>query len=114
MSYVLNKSGCPIRKGSGYYVVSGADNNLYLFRVNEMMYYLQTNFGKPDRVVAFPNRWDFVGMQGIMIVKGHGWSDARGHVTLWNGLRCSDTCHMMHDPDNGYFTPETASLWSLQ
>lgn len=52
-------------------------------------------------------------MQGIIGVKGHGWSNAAGHVTLWNGTQCSDTCHLMSDPDNGPFVPDTASIWKL-
>ncbi len=114
MSYVLNKSGRPITRGAGYEVVSGADSSLYLYRVNEMLDYLTRTLGKPDKTVASPQPADFAGLRGILVVKGHGWSNARGHVTLWDGSRCSDSCHLMHDPDNGPFTPETASLWILQ
>ena len=114
MSYVLNKTGLPIVRGSGYEVVSGADARLYLFRVNEMMDYLTRALGKPDKTVKSPTPESFAGLKGIIVVKGHGWSNARGHVTLWDGMRCSDTCHLMHDPDNGPFIPETASLWILQ
>ncbi|WP_311765917.1 MULTISPECIES: hypothetical protein [unclassified Caballeronia] len=49
----------------------------------------------------------------MIVVKGHGWSNARGHVTLWDGSFCSDACHLLRDPDNGLFVPETASLWVL-
>jgi hypothetical protein len=51
--------------------------------------------------------------KGIIVVKGQGWSNARGHVTLWDGSFCSDACHLLRDPDNGLFVPETASLWVL-
>nr|WP_233174907.1 MULTISPECIES: T6SS effector amidase Tae4 family protein [Delftia] len=50
---------------------------------------------------------------GIIVVKGHGWGNAIGHVTLWNGTECSDTCHLMSDPDNGTFVPDMASIWVL-
>jgi hypothetical protein len=113
MSYVLNESGFPIAKGVGYEVVSGADKRLYLFRVNDMMDYLTRVFGKPDKTVKLPKPEDFSAMKGIIVVKGHGWSNARGHVTLWDGARCSDTCHLTSDPDNGPFIPETAALWAL-
>jgi len=33
---------------------------------------------------------------------------------LWDGTKCSDVCHLMHDPDNGPFIPETASIWTLR
>lgn len=114
MSYVLNMTGFPIRKGSGYETVSGSDKRLYLFRVNDMMDYLERVFGKPDKTVKAPAVTDFANMKGIIVVKGHGWSNARGHVTLWDGARCSDTCHLMYDPENGQFVPETASLWVLK
>ena len=114
MSYVLNESGFPITRGPGYQVVSGANNRLYLFRVNDMMSYLERVFGTPDKTVKLPKPQDFAGMRGIIVVKGHGWSNAKGHVTLWDGSGCSDTCHLTSDPDNGTFIPDTASLWKLQ
>lgn len=114
MSYVLNKTGFPITRADRYATVSGADNRLYLFRVNDMMAYLERVFGKPEKTVRAPKPADFANMKGILVVKGHGWSNAKGHVTLWDGTRCSDSCHLTHDPDNGPFIPETASLWVLR
>jgi hypothetical protein len=114
MSYVLNMTGFPIRKGSGYETVSGGDKRLYLFRVNEMMEYLRREFGKPDKTISSPKLADFANMKGILVVQGHGWSNARGHITLWDGTRCSDTCHLMYDPENGPFVPGTAALWVLK
>ena len=71
--------------------------------------------GSPaSKTVASPKPEAFAGMKGIIVVKGHGWSNAKGHVTLWDGTQCSDTCHLMSDPDNGTFAPETASLWVLK
>lgn len=113
MSYVLNKTGFPVRRGVGYSVVSGNDRSLYLFRVNEMMEYLSRTLGKPDKTVKAPQVADFSGSQGIIVIQGHGWRDARGHVTLWNGTRCSDTCHLLNDPENGPFVPDTGSIWYL-
>ena len=113
MSYVLNMSGFPIHKSSRYAMVSGADNRQYIYRVVDMMNYLESTFGKPDKTVRSPNPSDFAKMKGIIVVKGHGWGNAKGHVTLWDGVQCSDSCHLMHDPDNGPFVPETASIWIL-
>ena len=114
MSYVLNTIGCPIQKSSKYATVSGADHRQYIIRVNDMMNYLEQTFGKPDKTVESPGTSDFDGMKGIIVVKGRGWSNARGHVTLWNGTACSDICHLMYDPENGPFTPESASIWVLE
>lgn len=114
MSYVLNNTGFPIRKSARYAMVSGGDQMQYLFRVEDMMKYLEDTFGKPDQLVRSPKPADFAGRQGIIVVKGHGWGNARGHVTLWDGTHCSDSCHLMSDPDNGTFVPDTAALWVLR
>jgi hypothetical protein len=113
MSYVLNKTGYPIDKSMGYAVVSGADKQLYIFRVNEIMDYLARKFGVAEKTVRSPKTTNFAKMKGILVIKGHGWSNAKGHVTLWDGTKCSDTCHLMYDPENGPFVPETAALWVL-
>lgn len=113
MSYVLNATGFPIARNARYETVSGGDGMFYIYRVNDMMNYLQATFGNPDKTVHHPKAIDFSGMKGILVVKGSGWVDARGHVTLWNGEECSDQCHLVNDPDNGAFMPETASLWVL-
>lgn len=114
MSYVLNKTGFPIRKSPLYAMVSGADGQQYLYRIPDMMNYLEKTFRRPDKTVSAPKESDFAGLKGIIVVKGRGWANARGHVTLWDGSKCSDTCHLMHDPDNGTFIPETASIWTLR
>jgi hypothetical protein len=113
ISYVLNHVGVPI-PSKGYPVVSGEDGLWYLFRVNDAMTFLERTFGKPDRTTTAPYPADFAGRKGLLIVRGSGWSNARGHVTLWNGSVCSDSCHLGGDPDNGNFVPETAALWILR
>ncbi len=113
MSYVLNRVGIRIQRNHEYAVVSGGDQYLYMFRIKDMMAFLAHTLGKADKTVRSPKTSDFVGMRGIIVIKGHGWANAAGHVTLWNGSVCSDTCHLMADPDNGQFVPETASLWVL-
>lgn len=113
MSYVLNQTGFPVRHSPGCATVSGGDGKQYIFRANDMMSYLERAFGRPDRTIGSPEESDFRDLKGIIVVKGHGWSNARGHATLWNGSLRSDTCHLLRDPDNGLFVPETASLWAL-
>lgn len=114
MSYVLNKTGFPVRKSPRYVMVSGADQMQYIYRVDDMMRYLEDTFGKPDKTAKSPKTSDFAGMKGIIVVKGHGWGNAKGHVTVWDGTKCSDSCHLMSDPDNGTFVPDTASIWVLE
>ena len=84
-----------------------------MFQIREMRRYLERTFGKPDKIVKSPKPGNFTDMQGIITVVGHGWDNANGHVTLWDGAQCSDTCHLLNDPDNGPFIPETGSLWAL-
>lgn len=114
MSYVLNRTGFPVRRSTAYAMVSGADHNWYIFHVNDMIKYLEDNFGKPDKIFKAPSPKNFMGMKGLLVVKGHGWSNASGHVTLWNGVGCSDECHLSDNPDNGPFVPETGSIWVLK
>lgn len=85
ISYVLNRVGVPVPCGSGYASVSGADGKYYVYRVNDMMRYLERVFGKADKQVKSPKSSDFDGQQGILVVKGSGWANAQGHITLWNG-----------------------------
>ncbi|MDR0564512.1 MAG: type VI secretion system amidase effector protein Tae4 [Azoarcus sp.] len=114
MSYVLNKTGFPVRRLSNYKMVSGGDGSWYIYRVTDMMQYLEATFGSPNKTIkGLPKTSDFQGTKGILVIKGNGWGDASGHVTLWNGGACSDSCHLAYDPDNGFFTPTEASLWVL-
>lgn len=114
MSYVLNKCGVNVPSGKKYAVVSGADKKQYMYRVNDMIEYLEEVFGKPDITINSPKNSDFTGAKGIIVFSGSGWSNARGHVTLWNGAICSDACHFMASSDNGTFIPEKGYLWSLK
>ena len=79
-----------------------------------MMSYLERTFGRPDRTIKAPRPADFADLRGVIVVKGGGWGDARGHVTLWDGVRCSDSRHLLNDPGNGPLIPESASLWILR
>lgn len=115
MSHVLNVTGFPIRAGHGFKISTGADGKNYLIRINDMVQYLRITFGKPDKVVNHvPTTEDFKGLQGIVLIEGHGWDNASGHVTLWDGAQCADTCHFSGDPENGTFTPVKASIWLLK
>lgn len=113
MSYVLNYCGVPIPGNGKYAVVSGKDKKQYMYRVNDMIEFLQTIFGAADSNVNAPVPGKFTGKQGIIIFSGSGWGNARGHVTLWNGNICSDDCHFVDSPANGPFIPDTAKLWTL-
>lgn len=114
MSYVLNYTGLPIPSNSRYATVSGKDKKKYIYRVNDMMDFLVGVLGKPDLTENSPTPTSFNGKQGIILFQGNGWSNARGHVTLWNGNVCSDACHFIGGAENGSFVPTLASLWILK
>ena len=114
MSYVLNYSHIPIPKDKRYAVVSGADGKWYMYRVNDMLAFMNDHFGPPDITAKAPDLSAFYGEKGILVVTGNGWDTARGHVTLFDGAVCADSCHLLGDPDNGAFIPEKAALWILK
>lgn len=65
-----------------------------------MIKFLNDRFGKFDITSGFANK------KGILLFNVAGWSDATGHVTLWDGNTCSDKC---------YFTQSSGSqLWILK
>jgi len=84
-----------------------------MYRVNDMIPYLESIFGKPDITIKSPKRTNCTGKKGIIVFSRSGWSNARGHVTLWNGNICSDACHFMGSDENGTFIPKKAYLWVL-
>lgn len=47
----------------------------------------------------------FFGLKGILVF-GVQWSDASGHATLWDGIRCSDHCY--------FPVAMEASIWFLK
>ena len=122
MSYVLNRTGFPVNKNfvplddQGRQQVSSGDDGLwYIYRVNPMIEYLRKVFGTPDMELTRPpiTAGAFLGMKGILIVTGHGWDNAAGHVAIFDGSTCADSCHFTGDPANGTFAPAKAILWKL-
>lgn len=104
MSYALNYSSSPVPRGT-WSTVSGGDGKWYIFRVRDLIAYLHHAFGKADKTVKSPKPSDFAGMKGILVFNVQ-WRDATGHVTLWNGLTCSDHCY--------FPMASEASLWVLK
>ena len=104
MSYALNYSG--VKVGSGPWAkVSGADKNWYIFRVKDMLKFLNARFGRADKIVIDPKASDFAGLKGILAFEVSHWLDATGHLTLWNGTNASD-----HE---FFGKASKAYLWSL-
>jgi hypothetical protein len=104
MSYSLNHSGVNISGGT-WKTVSGGDKKQYIYRVLDLIKFLNQTFGKPDKTVKNPKSGDFSGKKGIILFSVH-WSDATGHATLWDGKTCSDHCY--------FDKAAEASLWVLE
>ena len=114
LSYILNYAGTKLPGPKrGYAVVSGQDGKWYMYRVPDMIRFLERTWGKANKISKNAKPTDFSTARGIISVQGTGWNNATGHVTLWNGNRCLDSCHLAQDPDNGTFVPTLAKLWTL-
>lgn len=94
VSRSLNYAGDPIPGNfKGLLTVKGGDGKRYALRVREFKKYLISKYGQPDVThtntslsANIPN--SFIGKQGIIMFEVSGWSDATGHVTLWDGFDC--------------------------
>jgi len=111
MSYVLNQSGLKIPNVPGQ-TVSGADKNWYFFRVKNLIAFLEQRWGKAE-VVSYPvsGGGTLAGKKGVILFEVSGWTDARGHATLFNGSSCYDHCYF-NEPEARYRT-DRANFWSL-
>ncbi len=109
MSYCLNYSGLPVSRIEGQ-TVTGADHKNYIFRVKQMVSFLSDQLGAPDISKGLEAmRNDFISRKGI-IAFGVPFSDASGHVTLWDGQRAADEDYF--DPASRHNLPLIdARLW---
>lgn len=123
MSRAFNNGGYRIPRGTiiknkAIYRVRGDDGMPYILRVNDMIDFLEFNWGKPDLVMAPGKDKDISGKKGLIIVEVSGWNDARGHVVLWNGKETSDGSDYQRLDSHAYEN-STASLvktnyWELK
>lgn len=84
LSYAFNKSGLFITKYDGA-VSSGKDKRWYLYRVEDMINFVKKHIGGTPLKGKGPK--DFKGKKGIIIFKNCNWSDATGHVDLFDGKK---------------------------
>ena len=112
MSYILNYSGVVI-PSLGNKTVSGADGRQYFFRVADVIQFLTQQWGKSDLVLPYPpaGGGPLSKKKGIVLFEVSGWTDARGHATIWNGSQCYDHCYF-NEPGAIYRT-DRANFWSL-
>ncbi|MCX7112757.1 MAG: type VI secretion system amidase effector protein Tae4 [Proteobacteria bacterium] len=65
--------------------MTGSDSKLYIFRVNELKTYLINALGVTPITVTKDFGKAFLKKKGIVAFEVKGWTDASGHLALWNG-----------------------------
>lgn len=81
MSYAFNYSRKEIKKTDGA-VSSGKDKKWYLYRVKDFKNFLNSNYSNKE---TSTNISSFKGKTGVIVFEDCGWSDATGHVDLYDG-----------------------------
>ena len=103
LSYAFNYSGMPISQYDGK-VSSGKDNKWYLYRVEDMKNFVKKHIGGTP--IKGQSAIDFKGKRGIIIFTNCNWSDATGHIDLFNGQEVEG---------KGYFNKcDTAILYEIK
>lgn len=115
LSRAFNYGGLEITSSATGYKVKGEDGKRYLLRVADIIALVKANFGAAD-IVTSPRGLDvsseFQGDTGILIFEVSGWGNATGHVTLWNGDDCGDSCYFVHSTPN--VTTTRVLFWELK
>lgn len=101
LSRALNYSGFPLPRFPGMNTKKGNDGKRYAYRIQEMKPWLNRALGKPDFLikkkagVAFDKK-SLKSMKGI-IGFDIKFSDATGHLDMWDGTRFSNEHKMSKD-----------------
>lgn len=89
MSRALNYGTMPLSRkviaALGLHTLTGDDGKLYLFRVRELNTYLSNAIGITPQTITKGFSTSFSGTRGIVAFTVEGWSDATGHIALWDG-----------------------------
>lgn len=113
LSRSFNAAGNPIPRSSSDEIVTvrGADGKNYALRVREFARYLRRKYGPAQLVHTYPDGAggevpaSLQGQQGVIMFDVDGWSDATGHLDLWNGLRCRHQSY--------FHVAREVSLWTV-
>lgn len=109
MSYILNQTGMRV-PAMLRETVTGKDQRNYFFRVGDLIDFLRLQWGAPE-VIQYPPLGALAGQQGVILFEVQGWSNARGHATLFNGHVCYDHCYF-NEREATYRTTK-ANFWEL-
>lgn len=111
LSRTLNYNGIPVpRRFAGLATVRGGDGKRYAFRVREMRAWLLHALGKPafDQTKKEGAAFDKSGLATMKGIIGFDirFSDATGHLDLWDGLTFSSE----YNTSKNYWTAATR-IW---
>ena len=113
MSRAFNYSGHPVPEGyPGLKTVRGGDDMRYAFRVREMRKWLDASLVKPAFDIKKPagthfNKATIANIIGV-IAFDIAFSDATGHLDLWDGSIISSENHMSR---NYYDSATRITIW---
>ncbi len=124
MSRALNYAGFPLSSkvlsALKLHPLTGADKKLYLFRVSEMSTYVANALGVTPITVTKDFDSAFAGKRGIVAFSVKGWSNASGHLALWDGVNFKEPGHddyrnLKDNPATPLVEPQTTRmmLWPL-
>ncbi|MFL5786867.1 MAG: T6SS effector amidase Tae4 family protein, partial [Flavisolibacter sp.] len=102
LSKALNKSGVKIPNVKGK-TLKGADGSYYFFRVSDLKVFLINKFGKPD---VKGTESSLSNEKGIILFDNCDFSDATGHLDIWDGKTCKDECY--------FERCNSAKIWRLK
>ena len=102
ISVALNAAGAPINTRTvanlRLRTVGTARGQRIIFSVAELRRYLEIEFGRPNADTTRPVNDMFAGKKGILAMSVSGWSNATGHIALWDGtaFREAATAEPLH------------------
>jgi RHS repeat-associated protein len=106
MSVALNKSGNDLdtdvknSKGQKMFTLEGGDGKDYALRKSDVKDYMGGKYGKSDISTKIGDKDfdqkinDIKGQKGVVVFDVSGWSNATGHVTIYDGKgNCGHDCY---------------------
>jgi hypothetical protein len=106
MSVALNKSGNDLdtdvknSKGQKMFTLEGGDGKDYALRKSDVKDYMGGKYGKSDIRTKIGDKDfdqkinDIKGQKGVVVFDVSGWSNATGHVTIYDGKgNCGHDCY---------------------
>jgi RHS repeat-associated protein len=106
MSVALNKSGNDLdtdvknSKGQKMFTLEGGDGKDYALRKSDVKDYMGNKYGKADISTTNGDKDfdekinDVKGQKGVVVFDVSGWSNATGHITIYDGKgNCGHDCY---------------------